>query len=637
MLPDSRPGPRNRVRPALFPSLAALLALIALAAGAPAAQGYQQAPMLDASVEDGTLPPVEQRLPPSPPVVEPVDRIGDYGGEWRRLAITVGDLQLHARLGYESLVVWDESGTKVVPGVAHAWEVRDEGRTYVFHLHRGIRWSDGAPFTARDIMFTFEDMFANEELFPTYPSFFTLDDIRLEVSAPDDYTIVFRSPRPYGIFLEMLAFRGINLFNPKHYLRQFHPAYTDAETLASLTEAENLDHWRQLFLRKASLSENPECPTIRPWRLRVGPPAMRWTCERNPYYWKVDPAGNQLPYIDRLSFAVVQNAEILNFKAMAGEVDFQTRGIDPANFALFMENRERGGYRVLRDANSQPTVIYVNPACDDPAVRYLYANPKFRAALSLALNREEIIAFMFTGLAVPSRGVASPFDPYYLEAFEDPYIEYDPERANALLDELGLERGRDGIRRLPNGEPFRRIMNVYGGQISGPPELWQLVASYWREVGLDIAVKLDSTNLSVMRVRGGETELWAYAAAGMHWVIDPIWYVPWNAASYFAPEYGLYRSSEGKAGKKPPPEYQQLVDWYLEMRAELDPERKLALGRKILKQWSEQVYTIGILRSALVTIVSERFHNVPDEIIHDYRVMTPGYIRNEQFFISGEE
>ncbi len=603
-----------------------------------AAFAYQQAPMLEERVRQGTLPPVAERLPESPAVVQPVERTGKYGGMWRRLAVGSHDLMLSARLGYEPLVRWGRDAVGVVPGLAERWEIRDEGRTYAMFLRKGVRWSDGAPFTSEDMQFWFEDVLQNKELSPVFPSWLVLDDVPVELTTPDPYVVEFRFAKPYGIFLEYAAFLGTSMFYPKHYLMQFHPRYTDKALLEEKAKARGMALWYQLFGKQANPDENPELPTLRPFVLKTDPSATRVIAERNPYYWKVDPEGNQLPYLDGIVYTVLQNAEILNFKSMTGEVDFQDRRIDSANYPLFMENRAKGHYHVLRDGNPTPAVIYVNPCSRDEELRPFLANRDFRIALSVAINRDELIDLMYSGMAKPSRGVASPYDPFYLPEFDAKYLQYDPDMANRLLDELGLARDSVGMRHLPSGKAFRQVLNVYPSETGTALELWQLVVDYWREVGLDFIVKTDAATLSVMQVINGNSDFWAYATSGMVWIVDPIWYVPWTPNSYFAPQYGRYRATHGKGGIQPPEEYQRLVDWYLELRSVVgDDARRLDLGRKILRQWSEQCYTIGICSSDLLTIVSDRFKNVPAHIVHDYRVMTPGYIGIEQFFIDEEK
>jgi peptide/nickel transport system substrate-binding protein len=600
------------------------------------AHAYLEAPVLAERVASGELPPVGERLPENPAVVEPVDQIGVYGGTWRRLALGGGDTMLTSRMGYEPLVRWDRSGKKVIPGLAERWEISDDGKTYVFHLRKGLKWSDGAPLTSADFLFVCDEVWGNKELSPVFPSWLKLGGEPVRMETPDAHTLIYRFSQPYGIFLGAIAYQGNGMLAPKHYLKQFLPEYTDKAELDRMARERGFDHWRSLYFLKSNQIENPELPTWKPYQVTVPPPATRVVAERNPYYWKVDPAGNQLPYIDRVVFTDIQNNEIATIKAMAGEVDFQARRIDTMDYSLFMTNRDKGGYRVLRDSHPSTICIYLNQHSKDTDLRPILQDRRFRIALSLAVNREELVFLLFSGMAEPARGIACPDDPYYLSEFDAKYLDYDPERACALLDEMGMKRGPDGMRRMPSGRPFRRTLNAYPSESGVSADLWQLVADYFREVGLDFTVKIDARNLSVMQVRNGNSDFWAYSTGGMHWVQDPLWYVPWLSASYYAPAYGRYIASGGKdkQGVKPSPEFQRLVDWYLELRSTVnDDARRMELGRNILRQWDEECYVIGICRPDALTIVSNRFKNVPDHIIHDWRIMTPGYIGIEQFFI----
>ena len=605
--------------------------------------GYSQSPVLDELVEQGKLPRVDERVSDEPVVVEPVNETGKYGGTWRRVTVGTSDTSLDTRMGYEPLVRWDRSGKKIVPGIAKSWEIRDGGKTFIFHLRKGMRWSDGHPFTSEDFVFFYEDLLLNEET-QQYLKLFSPLNIENKIATlktVDLYTLEYHFEKPNGLFLEQLAFRGTqrSFFGPKHYLRRFHPKYADPDELEKLIHEKGFQNWTQFFmgLGPADILANPDLPTVSPFILKVAPPAMRLIAERNPYYWKVDPAGNQLPYIDRVAYTVVQSQEIANFKAMTGDVDFQARLMNAANYTLFMENRHKGNYNVRKDASPGNIVLYINQYSRDAKIRGLLQDKRFRIALSVAINREEIIELIYSGMAEEGRGVASAYDPYYLPKFDKKYIRYEPAKANKLLDELGMKRGRNGMRKMPDGSEFHQILNVFKSESGVSADLWQLVADYYREVGLKFSVKFDTAELSTLKVSNGNSNFWAYGTVGIHWVLDPSWYIPVNRNSYFAPLYGRYYSTEGKKGVKPSDEFQRLVDWFHELTTVVgDDERKIKLGQKILQQWAEQCYTVGICKAKLITIVSNQFKNVPDKIIHDYRIMTPGYIGIEQFYIDGD-
>jgi len=596
--------------------------------------------MLAKRVARGELPPVAERLPKDVMVVEPVDEIGDYGGTWRRMAILRSDSLLGNRLGYEGLLRWDRTGGSIVPGVAKSWTVSDDGRTYVLHLREGIKWSDSQPFTTDDFIYWYEDEVCNEELTPIFPTWLgeSPDDCRVTALSP--YILEFRFSKPNGLFPERLCNTIYGIYSPRHYLSKFHPKYTDRAKLGAEAEEEGYYDWTSYYRATRNLTENPDMPSIRPWLIKQPPPAAQYIAERNPYYWKVDTEGNQLPYIDRIVSTVVQNPEVLNLKAMSGEVDMQARYIDPSKFTLFMEprNREHGNYRVQVDSGDDSLCVFLNQYSKDPEMRALLQDRRFRIALSLAINREEVVELLYDGLATPSRAVAAPSDPYWLSRFGELHIEYDPDQANRLLDELGLKRGRDGTRRMPSGKPFRQVLYCYPSEGGAASDLWTLVTDYWREVGLDFVMKIDARSISVMRVSNGNSDFWGYTQGGIHWAVNGGGYVPLSSWSYFAPLYGRYVSLNGEEGVPLSAEMQRLLDWYREMeRTAGDRERKLELGRKILNQWAEEVYVVGIVRQSQLTIISNRFKNVPGKIIHSWMLYTPGYCEPEQFFIEAGE
>ena len=200
-----------------------------------------EAPMLAELVARGELPTVEKRLPDEPVVLEPIRRVGLYGGTWRRLAIRSGDSLMGSRLGYEPLVRWDRSGRRVIPGLAATWTIRDEGKAYAFHLRPGLKWSDGHPFTSEAFTFWYEDVVQNKELTPVFPTWLTPSGGQFSVSAPDPHTVVFRFDRPNGIFLETLAYRGHYIYKPGHYLKQFHAKYTPKDRLEKEAKTLGLD------------------------------------------------------------------------------------------------------------------------------------------------------------------------------------------------------------------------------------------------------------------------------------------------------------------------------------------------------------------------------------------------------------
>lgn len=607
------------------------------------AEVYQEAPMLRKLVAAGKLPPVKERLPEEPLVVAPLCEIGKYGGTWRRLAITPQDSLMSHRLGYEPLVRWDRGGTRPTPGVAKAWKIENGGRRYILYLRKGIKWSDGRPFTSEDVLYWFEDVATSKEL---SGSFIALapKDTTLRVSAPDPHVLVFEFDKPNGIFLEKLCYLGHFIYAPKHYMRQFHVKYADRAKLDQMVADAGFDHWAQLYLNRTDLSANPERPTISPWKLETGPPAMMYIVERNPFYWKVDTAGNQLPYIDRISFRVVDSKEVLNFIACTSAVDMQARYIDSTKYTLFMspENRKRGGivrYRVLADAAAGANVGgKFNLSTQNKRVRPFISDRRFRIALTVSINRQEAVELITGGLGDIMNGVGFPLDRYFVPGMDQQHIQYDPDLANRLLDEVGLKRGPNGMRRYPDGKPFREILYCETAGVAGELHLQELVVAYWREVGLEFVMKPEPSEHCRMRAMNGDFDFMFDGHAGMHWVLQPSAYVPLTDLALYAPQYGRYVQTNGKSGVRPTSEFQRLIDWYYELVHTFgDDEHQLELGRKILWQWSNECYIYGVYRRHDLAILSNRFRNFPDHVLHGWRVQCPGYMQPEQFYLESEQ
>jgi peptide/nickel transport system substrate-binding protein len=462
----------------------------------------------------------------------------------------------------------------------------------------------------------------------------------MQVLTPDRHTVVFRFAKPYGLFPRFLAYRGLQraLFSPKHYLQQFHPDFVDVTQLDRLAASQGFIGWDALFAERNDLEKNPDLPTINPFVCTVPFPSARCLAERNPYYWKVDTRGRQLPYIDQIAYTTVLDTNVLNMKAMDGDVDFQTRHINAGNYTLFQESSNKAAnpanqYRVLLSPGTGTVVVYLNQHSRSDVLRPLLQDRRFRIALSLAINRDELNDMVYSGLAESNNGVSTPEYPSHIDGIDKLHTQYDPSRAEQLLDELGMPRTGSGSRRLPDGSEFREILHVFPSEGGDAEDMWLLVSEYWREIGLPFVVKHEDGALSSMQVRSGNSDFWAYGTATMHWELDGLWRVPISPQSYYAPLYGLYHYSNGKAGVEPPPEHQRLIDWYEQIRSTPSDELRTELVQRILRQWADECYVVGICRKPEVFIISNRFRNVPDQIHHDYRLMSPGYLGIEQFWL----
>ncbi|MDP3316650.1 MAG: ABC transporter substrate-binding protein, partial [Devosia sp.] len=284
-----------------------MVAMLALSSAALALE-YKEAPALAAEVAAGTLPPVAERLPDQPEVVTPAE-IGVYGGMIRYGLRGSSDHNHILRMvGNQGLVRWNPEFTAVIPNLAEKWEVNEGATEYTFYLRKGMKWSDGQPFTADDVLFNVNDLIRNQEFAPTHPRYMSGGE-PMTVEKIDDHTVKFIFKKPYGEFLNELATplgQHPTLF-AKHYASQYLPKYNDK--LNDMVASSGQASWPDLVRAKNGDIEipsrwgNPEKPVLDPWVI-VDPyvgGATRVTARRNPYFWQVDTEGNQMPYLDGIN------------------------------------------------------------------------------------------------------------------------------------------------------------------------------------------------------------------------------------------------------------------------------------------------------------------------------------------------
>jgi peptide/nickel transport system substrate-binding protein len=623
-------------------SVLIVLAAVALALNGPidiqAQMRYKEAPMLAELVKAGKLPPVEQRLPKEPAVVKPFEEIGQYGGTWRRAYLGPADIGAPMfRLPYDPLVRWAPNYSTVLPNLAKSWDVSEGGRVFTFRLVEGVKWSDGTPFTSDDIAFWYEDVLLNKDLTPTFPRWLTVGGEPVKVEKVGDYTVRFRFSSPYGLFLQNMAQpQGMEpVLYPKHYLRQFHPRYVSMDKLNQMAKEAKLESWNQLFLNKGTRQGNADLPTLSAWRTTIPIPATRFTMERNPYYWKVDPAGNQLPYIDRIVHDLLGDREAVVLKAVSGEIDNQQRHLDTKDFTLLMENREKGGYRMPKLTHTAAThvTLYPNFNHKDPVLRGLIHDRRFRFALSLAINRQEINELVYSGLAEPRQASPRRDSPYYYEKLEKAYAQYDPKRANQLLDEMGLtRRDSEGFRLRPDGKTLALTIDMTPG--------WEdqgtIIRENWEAIGIKTALKVSDRSLWTTRWQAADTDVvvwWGEGGSGIEPVLNFRVYSPVDGGHLGGQLYNLWYRTGGKSGEEPPPDIKRTIELYEKIQTTVDEGERARLMREVLDLNAENIWTIGVTSPApLPWVVKNNMRNVPESDLATWPYPNPGPIYPEQFF-----
>lgn len=614
---------------------AAVLPLLALSAGAQEATG--QAPALAEMVEAGSLPPVAERVGDGPEVVEPLNATGTYGGDLRIGLRGSSDHNHILRvIGPQGLVRWDPEYTEIVPNVAERFEVEDDGRVFTFYLRDGMKWSDGEPFTADDVLFNIENIVLNEEFAPTPPRY-TSGGEPLQVEKVDDYTVRFTFKEPYGDFLAELAspLGQHPVLYAKHYCSQFHPSFND--DVQELIEANGATDWQNLFLQKCGDLEiparwgNPERPTLDPWVVKepyVGG-ATRVVMERNPYFWQIDTEGNQLPYIDQIVAPIDQDVESLILAVIGGRIDFGLRHIDPpANRPVLAENREKGDYRFFaaEPPGGSNMVITLNLTHKDPDLRELFNKKDFRVALSVGMDRQEIIDTVMLGEGEPWQH--GPFEdhPYYHEQTAKQFLEHDPEKANALLDGLGLGRGPDGVRQMQNGEPVRFQVDVIPTFDPVWVDALQQIEQQWAELGVDMEINPMERTFFYERTSNSNDHDAAVWNAKQSWVAGqiPQMLVPVHHDSRYGIAWRDWYLSGGENGEEPPESVKERLRLYDKARGLTDPEERRQTMLEIAQIAADEFEVIGVAK-AIPTygIVKNDLMNVPEKMPSSWYYATP--------------
>jgi peptide/nickel transport system substrate-binding protein len=614
--------------PTMAVAVAGLLASSALAGEAPA---------LAERVAAGDLPPLEERLPSQPETVSGPDGIGRYGGDLRFGLRGSSDHNHILRIvGPQGLVRWDPTYQEVVPNVADSFEINADATEFTFHLRDGMKWSDGTPFTADDVLFNVNDLVLNEDYAPT-PTRYMAGGEPMTVEKLDDYTVKFTFAASYGDFLAELAspLGQHPVLYAKHYCGQFHPDY--AEDIDAVVAENAAGDWRNLFQQKCGDIEipsrwgNTERPTLDPW-VATEPytgGATRVVMERNPYFWQVDAEGNQLPYIDRLVAPIAQDVESLILQVIAGDIDFGLRHLDaPANRPVLAENREAGGYDFFEASSvgGSNMVINLNLTSKNPALRELFNKKDFRVALSLGMNRPEIIETVLFGQGEPWQQGPFADHPNYHERISTQYLEFDPDQANALLDGLGLERGADGMRQMADGQPVRFTIDVIPTLQPEHVDMLEMISQEWAELGVQMDVNPIERTFFYERTSNSNDHDAAVWGGQASWVPGeiPQQIVPVHHDSRWGIPWSQWYNTGGAQGEEPPASVKERMQLYDQAKATVDAEQRRALIQQIADIAADEFEVFSVSK-AIPTygIVKNDLRNVPKTMPSSWYYPTP--------------
>lgn len=590
------------------------------------------------------LPPVEERVPAEPLVIDMNAKgreVGTHGGAIDTVIGRSKDRRLINVWGYARLVGFDDS-FELSPDILRDVEV-EEGRIFTLHLREGHKWSDGAPFTAEDFRYYFEDIATNTELSPTPPPFLVVDDELPTFEVIDDTTVRYTWSAPNPRFLPSLAqARPPFIYRPAHYLKQFNPKYgNEAEIEKQIKEA-RVRSWAPLHNLRDDMygARNPDLPSLQPWVITNAGTDRRFVMARNPFFHRVTSAGQQLPYVDEVIMTVADGSLIAT-KVQAGETDLQARGLNFSDLPVLKRGAESRGYSVLLwpQANASAIALYPNLTVKDPVLRELFRDQRFRTALSLGIDRTLLNRVLYFGLAEPSANTVLPESPF--SSLVDPSVtDYDPDRANALLDEIGLtERDRDGFRLRPDGRKLELIAETSGEKAIEIDAL-ELIKDTWAELGIDLYPRPSQRDVLRNRAFSGDLALsvWSGYDNGIpSSTMSPDERVPTSEIFLSGPAWGAYYASGGESGSAPDWEPAvELMDAFEGWLTSGSDEERVAAWEQILDIHANQVLTLGTVEGVVQpVVVTNKLKNVPETAVYGWDPGAHfGLHRMDEFFFA---
>lgn len=624
---------------------------------------YKEAPNLPAG-----LPPVDERLPVNPLVLAPINAIGKYGGRIRTIGGWEG-FNSESQYGHSPLR-WIDDGLGIAPGTVDVWETNANNTEWTFHMRQGLKWSDGQPCTVDDVMFWWEDMVnANYEGAPdSPPDFGTAGGQLAKFEKMDDFTVKITYAEPAPLTAKRLAMWvnaniGPRWIAPKHYLQQYHPKYN--------TAVKDFEE----FNKFCNVHNNPAMPSLNAWVVTEFVAAQSIKLDRNPYYYAVDTEGNQLPYIDGIDFQYVSDREVQLVQVLQGSVDYlHFHGFTLGDVGTLKDNETKGNYDTyLWDSGSGTGQMYFwNYDVADDKKREIFRNPKYKAAVSHAMDRARIQRTVYYNTGILTTGTMSPkaiefnFNAEAQERYKkyrDAYVAYDPAKSEALLDEIGMKKGADGFRTYPDGTPFEFRIDIHADAGKEATDVMQVLAENWKAVGFNVVINQVPPSDFDNQWRTGKLDFrtnWEVGDGPDH-LLYPSWVVP-NEQSRWAPLCGKMLELQGTPDdqkdcdtspwERTPPRFcktdaayagtpvETLQNMYEKAKIEVDDLKRNMMVWDMLDIHYEQIFYLGTVANyPRIIIVGKNLDNVPKKeqlklggFVNPWIIPYPAVVNTETYY-----
>ena len=593
---------------------------------AAAANTLLETEMFVKDVAAGKLPPIDKRLPATPLVLkmdEPEMQVGRQGGTLNMLIGRSRDVRLMVVYGYSRLIGYDRN-LNLMPDILHSYEVKED-KVFTFKLRKGHRWSDGQPFSAEDFRYFWDDVANNSELSPTGPP----SDLLVDGEAPkfevvDPLTVRYSWTKPNRDLLARLAgTSALYIYRPAHFLKKFHKKYTPK--IVEIESAPGKRGWAAAHNKQDNMYQydNPDLPTLEPWINTTKSPSDRFIGVRNPYFHRIDPNGRQLPYIDRIVMSVAEG-KLIPAKTGAGESDLQAREIAFNNFTFLKKNEKLNNYRALlwRTGGGSQFSLFPNLNVNDPVWRAVVRDVRFRRALSMSIDRGLINQVLYFGLGMESNNTVLPQSPLFKETYQKRWTKFDKKGADKLLDDMGLKRGADGVRRLPDGRLLEVVVET-AGESTEQTDVLELIRESWKDVGIKLFSKPSQREVLRNRVFSGEAlmSVWSGMENGLPSPdTSPDDLAPVSQQHLQWPKFGQHHETAGKSGLAPDiPEVIELFKLHGAWRAAANRAEREKVWHQMLSIHAEQQFSIGVISGVpQPVIVRTTLMNVPEKGFYNW-------------------